>query len=141
MKRAIRGGREKPHKPILWLTVLNLMDSSYITKNEIYFDDELVKEFKRVFSNYALEDDLPQPSQPFFHLRSSGIWHHRIKAGEEEYYASLTTSGGGSKRIKRAIQYAYLDEDLYDELQNPVMRGNLRRSILALLHDEKRGQA
>ncbi|WP_133161746.1 hypothetical protein [Deinococcus koreensis] len=139
MKRGSRDGRQRPHKPIMWLVVLNLLDSSYIRENKIVFDEKLVAEFKNLFSEYALGDDLPQPSQPFFHLRSSGIWHHKINLGEENYYNSLTTSGGGTKRILKAIQYAYLDDEVYTYLQNSINRDRLRAEVLTLLHDEGRG--
>lgn len=139
LKRGSRDGRGRPHKPVLWLTVLNLMDRGYISENKIFYDAELVSEFKRIFPQYALADDLEQPSQPYFHLRSSEIWHHRVKEDAAVYYASLTTSGGGSKRIHESIEYAFLDPDIYEDLLVEENREKLQRAIVQLLQDEARG--
>lgn len=41
LKRGKRGGRERPHKLIMWLAILNLIDRNYILQNEFYFKSEL----------------------------------------------------------------------------------------------------
>ena len=139
LKRGKRGGRERPHKPIMWLAILNLIDRNYIFQNEFYFNSELKREFSHLFREYALSDDLDQPSQPFFHLRSSEIWHHKIKPGEEIYYAGLTTSGGGSLRVEKSIEFAYLDEEIFKAIMEPSTRRNLKTALITVLHDEGRG--
>lgn len=139
LKRGSRGGRERPHKPIMWLAVLHLIDRGYIRENQIHFDSELKKEFSNLLSEYALEDDLDQPAPPFFHLRSSGIWHHKIKSGEESYYAGLTTSGGGNLRVDKSIEFAYLDDKIFDAISESSVRNQLKTALITLLRDEGRG--
>lgn len=132
-------GHTSPHKVLLWLATLDLMDRGYILENRIYFDNELIQVFTSLFNRYKVGKDLNQPSQPFFHLRSSGIWKHKVKPGEESYYANLTTSGGGSLRIERSIEFAYLDDDIYEALTQPETRAELRHALITLLQDENRG--
>lgn len=140
LKRGRRDDRERPHKPVLWITVLNLIDQGHISQNKIYFDEILASEFDKTFQHYAMGDDLAQLAPPFFHLRSSGIWHHQVKPGQEEYYATLTTSGGGSKRIKTAIDYAFISDAIYTALLNSQARATLREKLNNLLLEEARGK-
>lgn len=137
-KRGVWSGKEKPHKLVLWLAVLNLIDDGYIIDNRIYLSAELKKEFSSTFAKYAVGNDLDQIAPPFFHLRSSGIWHHVIKVNQEEYYRSITTSGGGTGRLERSVEYATLDEGVFLELQNKDVRDVVRREIIETLASEKR---
>jgi len=71
---------------------------------------------------------------PFFHLRTSGFWFHKIKPGREKNYAALTTTGGGLRLIHDNIDYAYLRDDFFKALSNPVSRRELRLLITSLLN-------
>ncbi|MBB6017421.1 DUF4007 family protein [Deinococcus radiopugnans] len=137
-KRGSWGGRKKPHKLILWLAVLELLDQGHISGNKIYLDAQLKKSFLRIFQEFAVGDDLPQIGPPFFHLRSSNLWNHVIKPGQEEYYASITTSGGGTKRLEQSVEYAQLDDGIFQFLSSPSGRESLRGGIMDVLISEQR---
>ena len=109
MQRDITHGHKKPHKSVMLLAVLNLFDRKIIIENKIYFNDDLAKSFSNIFNLIRIEGDWNQPAPPFFHLRTSRFWKHKIKSGREVQYAKLSTSGGGTKRIEENIDYAYLD--------------------------------
>lgn len=112
-KRGRWDGRDKPHQLILWLAVLKLIECGHIKENKVHLDAKLRQAFSNIFQDFALGDDLPQIGPPFFHLRSSGIWHHIIKLGQEEYYNSLTTSGGGTKRLEQSVEYVQIDNAVF----------------------------
>ena len=98
-----RGGpkdRQKPHKLFMLLAVIDLFDQSLVSENRIYFNEQLIRNFERHFRLYAGEDDWCQPGPPFFHLRNSSFWNHKVKAGRENVYRKLTTSGGGVKELE-----------------------------------------
>ena len=62
-----------------------------------------------------------------------------IKEGQEDYYQSLTTSGGGTKRIEQSIAYVELDEAIFAALSCSPEREALRRAIVEVLKAEQRG--
>lgn len=125
-----RNGEIKPHKFIMLLSVIDLIESGEIVDNKIYFSQSLVDQFDRYFNEISKGDDWCQPGPPFFHLRSSRFWHHKIKPGREDSYSRLSTSGGGIKRIVENIDYAYFDKDYYNLLCEKEYRAIIRRHIL-----------
>src|SRR5690606_34682459 len=131
-----RGGRKedpKPHKLIMLLAVLDLLDQGQLKDNHIYFDDALINNFEKYYRVYANDDDWCQPGPPFFHLRSSSFWKHKVKEGKEAAYNALTTSGGGVKRIQDNIEYAYFDDHIFSLLVNERLRRELQKFIYSLL--------
>jgi len=64
-----------PHKPILLLSVIELIKADAITKNQIYLSDELIQMFRLAWSYLGSELHHPDISRPFFHLRGDKFWH------------------------------------------------------------------
>lgn len=130
------GGREspRPHKLVMLLGVLDLAEAGELAINEIFFDEGLIDRFEANFEPHAIQDDLCQPAPPFLHLRSSEFWFHRIIPGRERAYASLSTSGGGSKRILEDIEYSYLRYDVFLLFNDAHARADLRDYIFHLLN-------
>lgn len=130
MRRSTVGGKPKPHKVLMLLAVLDLFDEGVLKENCIPYDPALIERFGEYFRVVAQEGDWCQPAPPFFHLRSAGFWKHKPITGRESEYASLTTSGGGSKRILDNIDYAYFDDDAFAVISTPEGRQYLRQFIL-----------
>jgi hypothetical protein len=133
LRRGMQAGRPKPHKLAMLLAVLDLADKGLIRDNRIYYGLPLLTRFRRYFAMVAEDGDWCQPGPPFFHLRSSGFWKHKVKAGCEQAYASLTTSGGGSKRILDTIEYAYLADYAFAAFSDRNARHTLRQTIASML--------
>jgi hypothetical protein len=133
MRRGGSKDEQKPHKLFMLCAVLDLFDEGVIAGNRIYFDEKLIRNFEKYFRIYAKDEDWCQPGPPFFHLRSSTFWKHKIKPGRESLYSKLTSSGGGVKRIKDNIEYAYLDENSFALFSEAQYRNELRNIILGLL--------
>jgi predicted restriction endonuclease len=136
VRRSVRRGRRRPHKLVLLLTILELYEEGHYRDNRIYFDERLIDRFEILFEKYRRGDDLPQAAPPFFHLRSSGFWHHQVVERRIREYRSLSTSGGGSGRIQDNIEYAYLSGYAFRSLSDPCDRVVLRDVIQRLLIDD-----
>jgi hypothetical protein len=132
LKRNSQNNTSKPHKLLMLLAVLDLAEEGLLSENRIYFDARLIERFEKYFHFGANGADLPQATQPFFHLRSSNFWHHKLKTGRDAQYAALTTSGGGSKRIHDNIEYAFLSEGVFEFISDSRTRQNLREFIMSL---------
>ena len=68
LRRDKSGSHERPHKPALLLSIIDLVDRGVITRNEVPLSDELVKTFKRYFAVVSRENDQPTIQNPYFHL-------------------------------------------------------------------------
>ncbi len=129
-KRSNRGGRLKPHKLLMLLAVLDLLDAGALKENRIPYNPGLAERFGEYLHAVAGKEDWCQAAPPFFHLRSESFWMHVPVPGREAEYAALKTPGGGSKRITENIAYAYLDDDALAAASDPGQRQGLRDLIL-----------
>lgn len=134
IQRDITHGHKKPHKLVMLLAVLDLFDKRIVTENKIPFDDNLSESFSNLFNLIRIDGDWNQPAPPFFHLRTSSFWKHKIKDGREAQYSKLATSGGGSKRIEENIDYAYLSDDVYALFSDGIIRQDIREFLISLLN-------
>lgn len=131
-------GAVSPHKVCMLLAVMDLIANKSISNNRIFFDQNLRQGFSHNFNKYRTESDRDNPHLPFFHLRSEGFWHHQSKPGRAGAYQSLNTVSGPGE-VNNNIAYAYLDEALFQLLQNHVAREYLKASLLGnLTHDSQR---
>src|SRR5690606_23368251 len=104
-----------------------LIADGVILQNKILFDQSLKDAFTRRFNELATERDRNNPQLPFFHLRSSGFFHHNIKPGKADSYANLTTVSIGD--INENIAYAYIDDELFELLRNLTARELLKSAL------------
>ncbi len=141
LRRGSKGGYQRPHKLVLLLSVIELADRGLLRENKIYLEEPLITIFENYFNLVRKKDDWCQPGPPFFHLRSSGFWFHKIKPGREKHYATLTTTGGGLQIIRDNIDYAYLRDDFFAAILNPKSRRELRRFITSLLNPDFDGES
>jgi hypothetical protein len=133
-----RGGNEKsPHKVAMLLAVMDLIEREKISHNRIYFDDQLRDAFSHHFNQLAGSNDRNNPHLPFFHLRGDGFWHHYPKPGKVEAYNTLTTASGPGA-IANHIAYAFVDDELFEYLDNSVSRNFLKSALLENLSGDAR---
>lgn len=63
------------YKPILILTVIDLITRSIINDNRIPVSEELIQTFKRYWDILGSKSYQGGLHYPFFHLQSEGFWH------------------------------------------------------------------
>ena len=129
------GANKSPHKVAMLQAVMDLVESGEVTNNRFYFDDNLKSHFTKRFQALASSSDRDNPHLPFFHLRSEGFWHHKIRPGQQKPYQQLTTATSQGA-IDAHIDYAFLDDELFELLGNRIARELLRSALLTNL-DEK----
>lgn len=86
LRRDKRDSHEWPHKPVLLLAILDLLDRGILTRNETPLSPELVKTFRAYFEVVRQGDDKPTIENPFYHLSGDGFWRLVPKAGEAPLY-------------------------------------------------------
>ena len=135
--KANRKGPSSPHKVALLLAVIDLMEQGQMTENKIWFDEQLKVAFKIQFRKLASKNDRCRPHNPFFHLRTEGFWHHRLKIGRDAAYEKISKVGGPG-HIDSDILYAYLDDALYKYLRRSPARELLREALRQNLSNRMR---
>jgi putative restriction endonuclease len=114
------------HKPILLLSVLELITQRSIVENRILVSDELIDVFKKYWSILVTPSIYTDALHyPFVHLRSSGFWH--VNFNDRFTGARIKTTN----KLKEFVDYAYLDNELFELLQDALARQILIDSLVA----------
>jgi putative restriction endonuclease len=117
---------EAPYKPILILSVLDLMTQGTIGNNQILVSDELIETFKKYWGILSANSNYQGGLHyPFFHLQSDGFWHLKFKDTFNGLQPKTTN------KLKVAVEYAYLDDELFYFLQDPFVRQVLIDSLVS----------
>lgn len=122
-------GAVAPHKPILLLSVIELIEQGLLKHNQIPLSAELIAAFLKLWQSLGSTAHNADIGMPFFHLTSDGFWHFQPNPGFEP----LLSSGAKVRAVgvlRQAVEYAYLDEELFELLQQPTSRNLLITTLL-----------
>ncbi|MCX5851077.1 MAG: HNH endonuclease [Deltaproteobacteria bacterium] len=111
-------GNPAPHKPLLLLVIIEMMDKGEITNREVALSPDLAFRFSIFWSIVAQRrKQAPEVRLPFHHLGSSGIWQ------------PLTVDGAPSpdKKLTAAIR---LDPTFFDCLADQRFRDQAQRVLI-----------
>lgn len=138
LRRDKRGSHERPHKPVLLLSILDLLDRGLITQNAIPLSPDLVKTFRRYFEVVRQGDDKPSIENPFYHLCGDGFWQLASRPNNRSIYEPGNVSRPPSITVlKRA--HGRFDEGLWNALLSTAhSRHQLREALIARYFPEKR---
>jgi putative restriction endonuclease len=126
-----------PHKPLLLLSIIDLIESGLICSNRIELNDTLVATFKSNVTKYIGRSAIFDPNigQPFYHLLHEPFWH-LSPAPDSEEEKIATTSQNGKKKVNYSIsslranyRYALIDPELFYLLQDNEARSELRKTL------------
>lgn len=127
---ASRKHGKAPHKPILLLSIIELIDQGDITENKIYITPELVASFKKIWGA-LVTSNIWQPRfyLPFYHLNGDKFWHLHVLPGAE---IALTTSHSVKSlaALRATVEYASFDDELFSYLINENTRAQLKGRLL-----------
>lgn len=130
-----------PHKPLLLLSIIDLIERRLITSNRIELTDELVRAFKSNATRFIGHSVIFSPNigQPFYHLQYEPFW--RLIPSRLENDLSMAAEGTENYGKKRAVyslkglrecyKYALIDGELFELLQNADVRANLRTTLIS----------
>lgn len=121
-------GRPAPHKPILLLSIIELIERGIISTNEIELTPEIVLTFLGYW-NALYPDQKGIVALPFFHLKSDGFWHMVPNDGYEKSF-NLIRHIKSSYQIRDMVRHAYLDKELFALLLLDKNRTMFRRVII-----------
>lgn len=118
-------GRKLPHKAILLIALMKLIETGAITENRIELDSIIANSFGSTWNQY-FDTKVPSVWTPFYHLKGESFWHFKAN-GNEEKLSDLLSFGGTPSigKMRPIIKYAYLDKALFDYLENDGCRGKL----------------
>jgi len=129
LRTGVSHSHVKPHKPVMMMTILSLIENRKIISNRIDYSPQLLELFKKFFDVVRTEQDALNPLLPFFYLRGDGFFHHIPFKDQEQSYKALSDPSS-IKKFTGIIEYAYLDEELWTYLQDQTALILLRDGLI-----------
>ena len=132
----VTAGQHAPHKAILLLSVIDLIETGVITSNRIYYNRELDSQFHHNWIRYVayLDGYSARSATPFFHMSYEPFWTLVLKDGcscTEKELANARIYMNPDK-MNEAIDYAMIDYDLYCLLLDSVVRAKFRVHLISM---------
>ncbi len=127
------GYKVAPHKPLLLLSVIDLIEKGIINSPIIELSDALVEAFKRNAIIYAseIEHFKPNIGMPFFYMRSEPFWE-LIPMVDGAHQKTTVVS-----TLRKHYKYAVIDQQLFELLSKPDARQQLRYVLIKTYLENK----
>lgn len=108
------------------MSVIDLIAQGFIENNQIAASEQLIDTFNKHWDilssgTYQGKDNL---HLPFFYLQSEGFWHIESKNNSLKQPSSV-------KKLKEVVEYASLDPELFELLQDKNYRKELIDVLIA----------
>ena len=126
-----------PHKPLLLLAVIELIERRQIRENEISLSPDLAEVFIKYWSKVT--DRKPNIALPFFHLKSDGFWHLHPNAGYEKAL-DVADRITGISRLREVIAHASFADELFVLLTDAGDREIIRQTLIYVYLLEFKGE-
>jgi putative restriction endonuclease len=124
------------NQPLLLLCVIELISQGQITNKYIYPSEELVDCFTKYW-NLLLEQPLKKHSfpLPFWHLKNAegNFWHLKYTSEDRDRPQTIN-------KLREVVEYAYIDDKLFNLLQEPTARKELIDLLMAVWFSAKKQQ-
>jgi len=124
-------GRKLPHKAILLISIMHLIETGAIEENKIPLDKRISSAFISTWKNYFNVAKVPSAWIPFWYMKSEPFWH--FKAAESEGLLSALLSFAGHPSIgqmRPVIKHAFFDDVLFNYMQKERNRKQLTEVLL-----------
>lgn len=129
MSVGVSKGKKLPHKAILLLSIMKLIEDGVITENRIELDKVIANSFSNTWNLY-FDTKAPTVWTPFYHLKGESFWHFKANGNEEKLTVLLSFGGTPSiGKMRPIIKYAFLDKALFDYMENEMCREKLRNIL------------
>ena len=145
-------GYKAPHKAVLLLAIIDMIEDRQINSTRILLTEELEVAFGKIWNRYVGKSPvfIPDISKPFFHMQHEPFWwleerkpSTRKVANDEPFNPSgkskkelfapkdkskkeLPNNSYSVSTMRQAFAYAEIDLSLYNILQNSDSRALLR---------------
>lgn len=128
LSTAVIMGRKAPHKAVLLLSIMDLIETGSIATPRIVLNKELEEAFEKEWHRFMGEPLVFKCviATPFWHMQNEPFYSLYFNTGKE----FRGVSSPYSKKRLREETYAVIDEDLYEQMQLKDSRNEFRRVLI-----------
>jgi len=131
LSTGVQNGKKLPHKAVLLLSILTLVENVTITENKIHLDKIIANTFASTWGEYLHNTKTPSVWIPFWYMKSEPFWHFKALADENILQNLLCFAGHPSVgQMRNVIKYAYVDEQLFSLMQDREESSKLKNALI-----------
>lgn len=121
-------GKRTPHKALLLLSIIDLVEDGHIDSPRFNLSQSLVDRFKNLAEQYGIAKGgrYPLIGMPYFHMTTEKFW--TLKDAEAAKSSSSTNYSPNALNIR--FEYAEIDEDLFLLMQSPSSRKIIKETLI-----------
>lgn len=129
-------GKRAPHKAIMLLSIIDLVETGVIKSNHILYTQQLDSQFYNNWTRYIafMDGHSAHSAVPFFHLAYEPFWSLKLKPlcpYSEKELADARIYMKPAK-MNEEIECAIIDQDLFELLQDNYVRAQYRVLLISL---------
>jgi predicted restriction endonuclease len=131
LSTGVQNGKKLPHKAVLLLSILNLVDNGTIAENIIHLDKTIANSFASTWGDYLHNNKIPSVWVPFWYMKSEPFWHFKALEDENILQNLLCFAGHPSVgQMRSVIKYAYVDEKLFSLMQDRSESSKMKEALI-----------
>ena len=131
LSTGVQNGKKLPHKAVLLLSILTLIENGTITENKIHLDKSIANTFASTWGNYLQNNKIPSVWIPFWYMKSEPFWHFKALTDENILQNLLCFAGHPSVgQMRGVIKYVYVDEQLFSLMQDREESSKLKEALI-----------
>ena len=131
LSTGVQNGKKLPHKAVLLMSILTLIENGTITENKIHLNKTIANTFASTWGDYLHNSKIPSVWIPFWYMKSESFWHFKALADENILQNLLCFAGHPSVgQMRNVIKYAYVDEQLFSLMQDREERLKLKKVLI-----------
>lgn len=123
------------HKPILLLTLIELIEAKEVHNNQFEISPDLITRFYDNWALFVKSHPVKNIHLPLQHLQNDGFWH-LVPRGEK----SLPNTFSSLTRLIERVAYGTLDPAFFDLLQEDAYRWPFAKGLIEGFMPEKLGE-
>lgn len=121
-----KGGQLAPHKPLLLLAVIDLVECGIIRSPQIELSESLITAFKLNETHFTrgIVHFKPNIGMPYYHMTAEPFWRlvPRVPGNAPSSYAIST--------LRNFYKYAQIDHELFELMKVPATAQQLRKVLI-----------
>lgn len=128
MGRGQKKGHPSNAKPLFFLALISLLEDGTIISNTIAYDITIMSRYTEICQKFEPEQTITPLYKPFYHLSSENFYFIKWRYNSVPKDASRTPS---AKYLRENVEYATLDDELWQLLQNEEARNEIKEAIIS----------
>ena len=131
LSTGVQNGKKLPHKAVLLLSILKLIENGTITENKIHLNKTIANTFASTWGDYLHNSKIPSVWIPFWYMKCESFWHFKALEDENILQNLLCFAGHPSVgQMRNVIKYAYVDEQLFSLIQDREDNSKLKEALI-----------